>query len=352
MRFIANLRPETIETFEASGQAPAGYLLSAHRITPAALKDARHVRTLDLPLFADNGSTELIGRVVDQFRERAKTIARQVQDLRHELGRVPRGRDVTATLRAKASQLSEEVVAASVRESDAQSSEALLAAQLSMEPTDIIAREDFATACLLSLDLERETTGWAVPRFVTRNQRSLRLWRQCSDHPDAAGRRVYAVLSATDYNTARAAGGAAARAGARHIAFGAASVTRDLEATDFFVLGNATTTLERPVPRRYVRLAQIVCGLDAGARSVGAPFERVHCLGLGAPSLLPIAGIGFDPTTDVSTDATSPIHDAAKDRVFYDPVTRIGRATTMEIVSTLLEGGDWPFVSPFSIAFR
>jgi hypothetical protein len=65
-----------------------------------------------------------------------------------------------------------------------------------------------------------------------------------------------------------------------------------------------------------------------------------------------VAALGLHAATLVTTDATSPIHDAAKDRVLYDPVRLGDRETTLEIVERILAGDDWPFVSPFAVAFR
>lgn len=352
MKFIANLRRPTLDAFSDQATNPDGYLLSAHRVTPTALADAASVREKNLPLFADNGTKPLIDEITDRFRGPALQLAQEVKALRRTLGRVPRGRDVPPALRDNANALANEVVAACTLLSEALDSATLLDSQLSMDPTDVIAQEDFATACLLALDLERETTGWSVARFTTRNRRSVNLWRVVSEDPRCAGRHVYAVLSAMDYNTARAAGQLAAEAGVRAAALGVAAVTSDLNATDFFVLGTASFSLEKPVPRRYVRLAQIFRGLADGWRDCGSPLDRFHCLGLGAPPLLPVVAAALDPSTEITTDATSPIHDAAKDRVLYDPVNAGDRASTIEIVNRIVMGGDWPFLSPFTVAFR
>jgi hypothetical protein len=101
-----------------------------------------------------------------------------------------------------------------------------------------------------------------------------------------------------------------------------------------------------------VRLAQILRGLADGWRDRAGLLERFHCLGLGAPALLPVAAAAFDPATQVSTDATSPIHDAAKDRILYDPENAGDRASTVEIVARIVAGRDWPLLSPFTAAFR
>lgn len=351
MKFIANLRRQTLEAFESHSVPLDGYLLSKHRITKDALKMALQVRKQDLPLFADNGTKELIDDVITHFQSTAGQLSAEVKKLRRALGRVPRGNDVPKELRSSMRIFADQVVADCMRRSQAIDSDELLVAELSMKPTDLIAKEDFATTCLLALDVEREITGWPVDRFITRNRQSLRLWQRVANDERVKGLHVYAVLSAVDYNTARSAAMLAARAGVEAAALGIASITKDLNATDFYVMGTKKFSLEKPVPRRYVRLAQVLKGMADGFRDI-SPLKRFHCLGLGAPALLPIAAAAFDSETMVSIDATSPIHDAAKDHVLYDPKNLGDRASTVEIVLRIVQGEQWPFISPFTIAFK
>ena len=352
MRFVANLRNETIGAFAEQGIQPAAYLLSSHRISPATLAGASKIRELGLGLFADNGTKPLIDATLESFKDAASSVRDDVKAIRRAVNRIPRGKDIPSSLRQKADELAEEVVDHATALSEDIDSDVLLTAQLSMDPTDIIAQEDFATACLIGLDLERETTGWPVSRFDTRNRRSLRLWRSVVDDPRCEGRRVYAVLSAMDYNTARSAGRLAARAGVRHAALGIAGITRDPSATDFFVMQTSTIPIRPPVPRRYVRLAQILRGLADGFGDVRGSLQTFHCLGLGAPPPFPIAALAMPEATQVTMDATSPIHDAVRDRVLYDPQDDGNRISTRKIVARIVNGGDWPFLSPFSRAFR
>jgi hypothetical protein len=352
MLFVANLRAETIDAFAAEKIQPAAYLLSSHRITPATLAEAERVRELGLPLFADNGTKPLIDLTLADFKDAARAIATEVRDIRHALGRSPRGQDIPKALRRAAGDLADAVVDATVARSKAVDTDALIDLQMSMAPTDLIAQEDFATACLMGLGLEREITGWPVSRFETRNRRSLRLWARVVSDPRCAGIRVFAVLSATDYNTAIAAGRLAAEAGVTHAALGFAGINLDRSAVDSYVLGHASIGLERPVPRRYVRLAQIVCGLAEGFRQAGGTLAAFHCLGLGAPVMFPIVAAGFDSGTTVTMDATSPIHDAVRDRVLYDASADGDRASILEIVRRIVAGGDWPFLGPFTVSFR
>lgn len=353
MKFVANLRNETIDAFAAQDIQPAAYLLSSHRITPSTLEAAALVRSLDLPLFSDNGTKPLITDTIDKFKDAAKEIRLSVKALRRELGEIPRGQQVPRELRNKSSDLANEVINHATKISKGIDSEELLEAQLSMNPTDLIAQEDFATACLIGLDLEREITGWSISRFDTRNRRSLRLWKRVVEDPRCNGIRVYAVLSAVDYNTARSAGRLAAAWKATNLALGIAGIALDPSATDFFVMGRASLKLQKVAPRRYVRLAQILRGLaDGYQESGGSVIQNFHCLGLGAPFLLPIPPAAHRQNTRLTTDATSPIHDAVRDRILYDPEKDGDRASTREIVQRIMKGGDWPFLSPFSQAFR
>ncbi len=289
MRFVANLRPETIDAFAAQEMQPAAYLLSAHRVSPASLASAARIRRLNLPLFADNGTKPLIEDTIAAFEERAGEIRLALKSLRRQLGRVPRGRDVPDELRAKASKLAADVVQHATQLSDAIDPAALIATQLTMRPTDLVAQEDFATVCLLGLGLERETTGWSVSDFDRRNRRSLRLWRRVAGDPRCADLRVYAVLSAVDYNTARSAGqlAAAARSDAR----GNRDCGDDLRCErDGFhgVRENDRHAGETCAPALRP-FGQVLRGMADGYVNAGKTMERFHCLGLGAPSMFPIA---------------------------------------------------------------
>jgi hypothetical protein len=155
-----------------------------------------------------------------------------------------------------------------------------------------------------------------------------------------------------DYNTARAAGRLAGESDVKHAALGVAGITSDGSATDFFVLGFGSFDLEKPVPRRYVRLAQALAGLSDGFHDSGHLLSTFHCLGLGATSMLSIPAAAVSESVILTTDATSPIHDAVRDRVLYDLAADGERTGTRDIVELILNGGDWPFLSPFSQAFR
>lgn len=353
MIFVANLRSQTIEAFGQQQIQPDAYLLSSHRIDSTTLRRALELRDEGIPVFADNGTKALIDDVLDTFRQEAATISDEIRAIRRQIGHVPRGKDVPSSLRQKASELSNRVVDECTRISEAVNGDDLLASQLSMRPTHLIAQEDFAVACLIGLGLEREITGWDIRKFDRRNQRSLELFQRVNSDPRCSDIKVYAVLSAMDYNTARSAGSIAAEAGAKHIALGFAGINRDAQATDFYVLGKGSYKLS-PTPRRYVRTAQIVQGLADGYRDAGVKLDSFHALGLGTPAIFPIFAAGADLVPNLTTDATSPILDAVRDQVLYDPENNGDRLSRVEIVRRIVNGGSWPPLSgcPFCPAFQ
>ncbi|MCI0393983.1 MAG: hypothetical protein L0332_03330 [Chloroflexi bacterium] len=352
MLFVANLRPQSIESFSARDTRPQAWLLSSHRLSRSTLRYALAVREQGQILFADNGTKIIIEETLDQFSKAAESLNQEVRKLRRALGRTPRGKQVPPALRKRASDLANQVLAVSEARSDAIDWEELLSLQLSMRPTHLIAQEDFGTACLIGLGLEREITGWPISAFVKRNRRSLQLWQRVVEHPDCRDVNVYAVLSAMDYNTARAAGELAARTGVTHVALGTASITLDRYSTDFYVKGYSSFRLNDPAPRRYVRFAQIALGIADGYRLANKRLEAFHALGLGAPTFFPLLAAATDGQTTLTVDATSPIHDAVRDRVMYNPVENGNRENLRQITSAIVRGKDWPFLCPFCQSFR
>ena len=352
MIFVANLRPPTIQAFEKHQIQPSAYLLSTHRATPSMVRHAHAIREAGLPLFADNGTKALIEDVIEKYKQAARPIAVEVRRIRRQIGRTPRGKSVPADLRRQASELAHAVVQECTARSEQIDWKALLDQQIAMNATHIIAQEDFGGGSMMALNLERETTGWPIAALERRNRRSLRLFERVADDPRCRDLNVYAVLSALDYNTARAAGRLAARFGVTHVALGIAGITRDHTAVDFYVLGRSSYKLDCPVPRRYARLAQIARGVADGYREAGARLEAFHALGLGAATMFPILPAAFDAETYLTIDATSPIHDAVRDRVFYDPERNGDRLSQLHIVRQIVRGEDWHFDCPFCQAFR
>lgn len=352
MRFVSNLRPRTIETFETHGFKPSAYLLSTHRMNNRTLQYAHDIRDQGISLFSDNGTKKLIEDIIKEFKEQSKIISKEVSKLKEQLKRNPRSEDVPENLRNDASQLAEDVVTTCEERSEAIDWEELLEQQLSMKPTDLIAQEDFAVACLVSLDLEREITNWSIKKYDERNLRSIRLWERVVNDDRCHGINVYAVLGAVDYDTAYSAGILAAKYGIRNVAHGFVGTMRDPNLIDFYEKHGKIYNIDPPALRRYVRTSEIGQGISDGFKSVNLSLNNFHALGLGAPSLYPVLAAAIDYNTNVSVDATSPIYDAVRDQVFYDAECNADRVSLVKIVRRIVKGEFWAFKCPFCKSFR
>lgn len=347
MEFVANLRKQSIEAFDHKKLQPKAWLLSSHRASPALIAEAHALGEQGRILFADNGTKPMIDAVIRQFIHQARPLASAYRDLRDSLGTLPRGRRVPTSLRQSASDLAHIVVdhcEAIIAGSEWQ---ATLDSQLAIKPSHLIAQEDFATASLIGLGLERELTGWPVSYFNRRAKTTIRYWRRVMSDSRCDNRHVYAVLSGMDYNTAKSAGEIAAKNGVKHIAVGMAGIMRDRSVVDTYAMGRGIHSLGQWAPRRYIRLAQVVRGICDGYRHVGVSPQSLHALGLGAPVMYPVFAAAADLPLFLSVDSTSPIHDAVRDRVLYDPLQDGNRLTLKSIAESVLNGGEWSFTCPF-----
>jgi hypothetical protein len=352
LRFVTNLRPGTYESFAAVGHRPAAWLLSSHRLDGTTARLAGEVRAQGQDLYADNGTKALIDDVVDAHAPGLADLAREVRLVRRGLPdgrRIPRPSELPDGLASRASDAAHAVMDAVDGVLAEGSGEELLAAQLSMDPTHLVAREDFAVASLLALGLEREVTRWPVGYFDRRNRITLGLWEEAAEDARCRDVDVFATLGATDYNTARSGARLFARRGVRHVAVGFAGINRDSSFCASYLHG-PRRRLPGAAPRRYVRTTEITLGVRDGYREEGRELASFHALGLGARAQLPTLVAAFDPGTRLSVDATSPLHDAIQDRVFYERRAFGDRVSCREGARAVLEGGTWDLASPFARA--
>ncbi len=207
-QFITNLRDQTVSSFERRGYTPPAWLLSSHRISKARLELARSFRESGALIFADNGTKKLIEDTANRFSASQEPLRDWIRQMRYDLPgakRIPSPSEVPELLREQVSAAAHQVCDDVDRVLDAIGYESVLVEQLEMTPTHLVAREDYAVACLISLGLEREISGWPVSYFDRRNQKTLDFWRQIAADPRCDQIKVFATLSAVDYSTARSA---------------------------------------------------------------------------------------------------------------------------------------------------
>ena len=350
-QFITNLRDQTVSSFERRGYAPPAWLLSSHRISKARLELARSFRESGALIFADNGTKKLIEDTANRFSASQEPLRDWIRQMRYDLPgakRIPSPSEVPELLREQVSAAAHQVCDDVDRVLDAIGYESVLVEQLEMTPTHLVAREDYAVACLISLGLEREISGWPVSYFDRRNQKTLDFWRQIAADPRCDQIKVFATLSAVDYSTARSAARLAAKTGVDHVALGYAGINSDSTYVDSFIMGYRRY-LPQNAPRRYVRGTAIALGLRDGFRDVGRTLKSFHGLGLGTLAQYPVLAAAFDSHTDITVDATSPLHDAVNDLVFYDEKNWGDRVDVIEATERILAGEDEILVSPFTL---
>jgi len=352
MLFLANLRPESVASFDRYHMRPHGYLLSAHRASRNLVSFAHATRKRGIPLMADNGSKEIIDRVIMKYSSACQSFMAEVRMARRMARDQGRAAVLPSKLIAIGSGLANAIIRECTRESRLLNPQKLLAIQLAMTPTHLIAQEDFAVAVLMALNLDREVTGLDSEALLRRNRRSLLLYRSVKELTSSRGIKVYAVLSAMDYNTAVAAGRLAARSGVTRVALGCVGIMKDGSAVDSFLLRRTSFPLGQAAPRRYVRLAQILRGIVDGYRQAGKSLVAFHALGLGAPSLFPVVAAALSSVREISVDSTAPIRDAIGDHVLYRWNRNGDRATIMTIARELVSGNDWYCRCVFCLGFR
>lgn len=340
MRFFTNLRPQTAEIYAESGYTSSAWLLSSHRATPQTLELAATVRRKGGDLMADNGTKPLIDQVVDAFAEAARPILRRYRAIRKAQGE-PSMTGMPEEVRRPAGELASSVAEFTDHLNSQRDWNALIADLFSMDPSHVIAPEDFCIGAMVALGLDRSMTGWPLERFRQRNRLSLEGWERTAADPRAGDRAVFVTLAAADYHSARAAALLAAERGACNVAVGFAGLNNLQTATTWTSL-QARRKLSRATGRCYVELAEILFGIRDGFQQAGVALQRFHGLGLGSRAQYLILPAILPPDTEISVDATSPLHDAVRGRVLYDPAAQ-GRNQRVDTVAQLIvEGEDLP----------
>lgn len=340
MRFFTNLRPQTAEIYKESGYTSSAWLLSSHRATPQTLELAAEVRRRGGDLMADNGTKPLIDRVIGEFAEAAAPILTTYRSIRRQSGELSMT-GMPDAVRRPALALAQHVadfVDALQQERDWN---ALIDEQLAMDPTHVIAPEDFCIGSLIGLGIDRAMTGWSLDRFRQRNRLSLEGWERMSADARAAGRHVFVTLAAADYHSARAAARMAANRAADNVAVGFAGLNNLQTGTQWTSL-RSRRKLSQPAGRRYVELLEILFGIRDGFREADVPLRRFHGLGLGSRAQYCLLPKIFMADTEISVDATSPLHDAVRGRVLYDAAAQGRSRRVNTIVQQVLEGNDIP----------
>lgn len=316
-RFVYNLSPDTFTAENLRQNDPFGYLLAPNNATPQLTELAGQVRAHHLPLLADNGNFVHIGRVADELRPQAERLRAEIVSLEARLERSVHPGDLPVELTRAFFDFS-----VRVRERAqelAGNGEEALDSQLQLHPTHLIGVENITAACWLALDLERTYTGRPRRDWERMNSSTAaRAARRQLDLPVGLRSAYYPVACAESYNTAFDAGIVFASHDLRRISMGFGAFMADANYTDHAVKGRRRIEFGSRLPNRYIRTVLVAKGFfDGYTVGGGEAPDGFHCLGLGAPIMLPLVALCTPPTTELTFDATSPIKDALRDGVLY-----------------------------------
>jgi hypothetical protein len=344
--FVANLKPYTVRR-GAGNRRFGAYLLSVdYRKDFRDL--AREVVDDGVALCADNGNFDLIRKFVADHAATAKGLEGERRRLR--VGTIP------TALRDRYRALAANIRVASDAATNASRIASTVSAQLEMEPTYLVAMEDFTVATMtgLGIDAEHFQLGSAFYRATAK--------RAVDFAVETAGGRygrcratAFAGLHSADYDSARIAGRVAGEAGVAGIATGLGFALQDSGYTDHLIENGKRISLTARVPRPYVRVAEIVAGLHEGYVAASRQRPCFHALGVGTPILLPLLAALGDGRTYTGTDSTAPIADgwsAPTISLYVDEPAPLKLKGYRIVEEWLSNGREWSCRCPYCNSFE
>ena len=345
-RFVANLKPYTVRR-GAGNRRFGAYLLSVDYLDD--FRDlAREVVDDGAALCADNGNFDLIRKFIADHATPAKALDEERRRLR--LGSVPsalrdRYRSLVTTIRSASNAVTNETRIASI-----------VNEQLEMNPTYLIAMEDFTLETMNGLGIDAEHVQLGAPFYRATAKRAVDFAVATTEgRYGRCAATAFAGLHSADYDSARVAGRVAGDAGVVGIATGLGGALQDNGYTDHLIEGGKRIPLIGPVPRPYVRVAEIAAGLHEGYVSASGQRPCFHALGAGTPILLPLLAALGDGRTYTATDSTAPIADgwsAPTISLYVDEPAPLKLKGYRIVEEWLANGREWKCACPYCNAFE
>jgi hypothetical protein len=308
-QFVANLKPYLLNPgrgrrrFDTYLLSP-DYLAAGRALVTAAKRDGRLIA-------ADNGNFDLIGDLVKRFAGEAALIHRDRIAEEQRLGHRARPGDLSIGLTERYRKLVRSVAAQGRSETPVARTRSTVGSQMQIGGDYLVGMEDLSMAAMIGLGIQPEYARLPASWYEASSKRALGLAERtrAGDFGDVGG-FVFAGLHGLDYDTARRAGRLAGDVKAEGIASGLGGALGDPSYVDFRVEDGKTIPLASSVPRAYLRVAEVACGLHRGYADGAGARPRFHALGVGTPILLPLLSVLGDRGTFTAVDSTAPILDA------------------------------------------
>lgn len=307
--FVPNLKPYTYHRGKGNKRFDC-YLLSTDYLEDqkVVLKELQGNRER---LVADNGNFDLIkGLIKDNVTEAEKvSVARKHQERKQ--GRYVRPGELDNAILTSYRSLAENLSERSRALSSESYIRRLISKQSAMRPAYVIGMEDFTIPLLTGLGIEPQYLDFPLHWYAEHISIALEfaLKTQAHYYGDISA-SVFAGLHALDFDTAYQAGQLAGQAGVRAVATGLGSALTDRSWVDYRVASGTVIPFAAPVPRAYVRVMEIICGLSLGYAENTGKRLAIHVLGIGTPILVALIGLLGAENTFIATDSTAPIKDA------------------------------------------
>lgn len=336
--FLANLKRETSGAKFRTGSGIKAYITVASPGRKATRSLVSQVS--DQWLLIDNGNFGRIGAIQQKFSERAAVLTRRIRKMEEKLNHSVRRSQVPSTLVRQFNALAHAVEVAAVKSQV--SRQTVLSRQQALSGDAIVGAEDIVPAVWMALDIE--------PAYMQASRESMRARNRAVARQAAIeirslnpNKTYYAVATAASYASAYDAGAEFALAKIRNLAIGLGGSMADDNYTDHVMLGNKIVDFGRKLPNRYIKVASFARGLADGYRSVARAMpDRIHCLGLGAPIMLPVVTLCFWGAQQLSFDAMSPLLDAVEGTMYVDQPSLL-KVRTRQVAYKLatVRGATW-----------
>ncbi|WP_411827859.1 hypothetical protein [Luteolibacter sp. AS25] len=307
-------------------------------------------------LVADNGNFDLIGDLIDLYKVEAAVLHEERKVEEKALGRDIRFGDLSDGLAGKYRSLADQISLINKDFSTDDYVSIMIRAQEDISPSYLIGMEDFTIAVLSGLGIEPQYMDRGNTWYAQFTRRAIAFTERSQNGEfGLVNGKMFAGLHACDFDTAFQAGELSGEAGIGTVAVGLGGALSDRTWIDGRYFQGKFLEFDLRIPRSYLRVIEIICGLQLGYASVTGERLAMHGLGIGTPILVLLIGALSDRDTFLAVDSTAPIKDAASSKTISlyvdEPAPRKLKADKI-IEYWLRDGIEWDCACPYCRNFE